>query len=135
MRVSLVLAALGASVALPAQAAAPEVEGAVYVERIGERERFIEPAGLLKRGDKVVLLVRWRTDDERDGFTVTTPVPPALAFQRGSADGVEVSADGGRSWGPIDRLRGARVTHLRWKVGARQASHGSGSFAYSATVR
>ena len=135
MRVSLVLAAVGAFIALPAQAAAPEVEGAVYVERIGERERFIEPAGLLKRGDKVVLLVRWRAAGERDGFTVTTSVPPALAFQRGSSEVVEVSADGGRSWGRIDRLKGARLTHLRWTVGARQAAQGSGSFAYSATVR
>lgn len=135
VRVRLALAAVGANFALPAQAAAPVVEGAVYLERVADGERLIEPATQLQSGDRVVLLVRWRAGDDRDGFTVTTPVPKALAFRRGSSEAVEVSLDGGRSWIPGDGLAGARVTHLRWKVGAREASRGSGSFAYSATVR
>ena len=123
---------------LPVQAAGPQVEGAIYLERADAGERLIEPADQLKSGDKVVLLVRWRAAGDRDGFTVTTPVPQALAFQRDSSDTVEVSVDGGRSWARPERLNGARpdqVTHLRWKIGARQAAQGSGSFAYSAFVR
>jgi hypothetical protein len=138
VRVSLVLAAMGATMALPAQAAGPMVEGAVYRERAEGGERLVEPATQLKSGDKVVLLVRWRAADDRDGFTVTTPVPAALAYQRDSSDAVEVSTDGGRSWARIDRLPASRldrITHLRWKVGAREAAQGSGSFAYSALVR
>lgn len=135
VRVSLALAAVGANIALPAQAAAPEVEGAVYLERVTSGERLLEPATQLQSGDKVVLLVRWRAAGDRDGFTVTTPVPEALAFRRGSTEAVEMSLDGGRSWTRGDRLAGTRVTHLRWKVGAREAARGSGSFAYSATVR
>lgn len=138
MRVSLALAAMGAIWGLPAQAAGPQVEGAIYVERSDPGERLVEPASQLRSGDRVVLLVRWRAAGDRDGFTVTTPVPPALAFQRDSSDTVEVSVDGGRTWVPPDRLNGARpdrVTHLRWKIGARQAAQGSGSFAYSAMVR
>lgn len=135
MRVSLVLAAIGAITALPAQAAGPLVEGAVYRERTSEGERLIEPAGQLRKGDRVVLLVRWQAADDRDGFVVTTPVPAALAYRRESSDAAEVSLDGGRSWRRNERLRGARVTHVRWKVDAREAAQGSGSFAYSATVR
>lgn len=137
MRVSLVLAAMGLLGALPAQAANPYVEGAVYRERAAGGKRLIEPAGQLRSGDKVVLMVRWRAAGDRDGFTVTTPVPAALAYQRDSSDAVEVSVDGGRKWGRIDTL-GARpdqVTHLRWKIDARSAAQGAGSFAYSALVR
>ena len=138
VRVSLALAAMGAIWGLPARAASPEVEGAIYVERGDSGERLVEPASQLRSGDKVVLLVRWNAAGDRDGFTVTTPVPPALAFQRDSSDMVEISVDGGRTWLRPDRLdgaRGGRVTHLRWKIGARQAAQGSGSFAYSAFVR
>lgn len=138
MRVSLALAATGAIWGLPAQAAGPQVEGAIYVERSASQERVVEPASQLRSGDKVVLLVRWRAAGDRDGFVVTTPVPPALAFQRDSSDSVEVSVDGGRTWARFDRLQGARpdqATHLRWKIGARQAAQGSGTFAYSALVR
>lgn len=106
------------------------------MERTVGGARLVEPAERLKSGDRVVLLVRWRARDDRDGFTVTTPVPPALAYQRDSSDTVEVSLDGGRSWGkPGAGAQAERVTHLRWKVGARQAAQGSGSFAYSARVR
>jgi hypothetical protein len=128
---------MGAITALPAQAAGPLVEGAVYRERAANGERLVEPATQLKSGDKVVLLVRWRAADDRDGFIVTTPVPAALAYQRDSSDTVEVSTDGGKSWARIDRFTASpdRVTHLRWKVGPRAAAQGSGSFAYSALVR
>ncbi|HTM96454.1 MAG TPA: hypothetical protein VL100_11655 [Croceibacterium sp.] len=138
MRVGIALAAMGAMWGLPAHAAGPQVEGAIYLERGDLGERLVEPASELRSGDKVVLLVRWRAAGDRDGFTVTTPVPSALAFQRDSSDTVEVSVDGGRSWARPGRLKGARpeqVTHLRWKIGARQAAQGSGSFAYSAFVR
>lgn len=138
MRASLVLAAIGAMWGMPAQATGPQVEGAIYLEHRDPGERMVEPATELRSGDKVVLLVRWNAADDRDGFTVTTPVPPALAFQRDSSDAVEVSVDGGRNWNRLDKLRGIRpdqVTHLRWKIGARQAAQGSGSFAYSALVR
>ncbi len=138
VRVGITLAAIAAMWGMPAQAAGPQVEGAIYLERSDLGERLVEPASELRSGDKVVLLVRWRAAGDRDGFTVTTSVPPALAFQRDSSDTVEVSTDGGRSWVRSDRLQGVRpdqVTHLKWKIGARQAAKGSGSFAYSAFVR
>ena len=141
MRVSLMPATIWAAVgmlgALPAQAANPHVEGAVYRERAVGSDRLIEPAGQLRSGDKVVLLVRWRAADDRDGFTVTTPVPSALAYQRDSSDVVEVSVDGGRNWGRLDALKARpdQVTHLRWRIGAQAAAKGTGSFAYSALVR
>lgn len=138
MRVSLALAAMGVLWGLPAQAAPPQVEGSIYLERTAFGARLVELATELRRGDRVVLLVRWHAGDDRDGFTVTTPVPPALAFQRDSSDDVEVSVDGGRTWTRFDQKSGARperVTHLRWRIGAREAAQESGSFAYAATVR
>ena len=138
MRISVILATMGTVWALPAHASEPQVEGAIYLERHESGERRIEPATELRSGDKVVLLVRWRVAGDRDGFTVTTPVPRTLAFQRESSEEVEVSTDGGRSWTRFGQLRSPqldRVTHLRWKIDARQAAEGSGSFAYSALVR
>ena len=58
MRVSLALAAMGAMRGPPAQAAGPQVEGAIYLERSDLGERQVEPATELRSGDKVVLLVR-----------------------------------------------------------------------------
>ena len=65
-------------------------------------------------------------------------MPRALSFQRAGSDAVEVSIDGGRTWGEIglltvgNRLASAEdVTHLRIKVAGAPA----GRMTYSAIVR
>ena len=116
-------------------AARPEVaiDSAIYVERDepssqGPR-RVVEPADLLHKGDRVVTVLRWEAPN--GSFTVTSPIPRTLAFERSSADAIEISTDGGRSWRTFDgSIQPGSVTDLRWRVGS-----GAGQLTYSAHVR
>lgn len=123
---------------------------AVYVEKApaaGLRPaRLLEPAGKMSPGDRVVLVLDWRAPEKPGGFTLTSPVPKALSYERSSNGMEEISVDGGRSWGRMGILtirdpEGARlatpedVTHVRWRIPAQTAARGSGRIAYSAIVR
>lgn len=142
MRLGLVI---GSAACLLASAAAAQsaigITRSVYLERAAEGARELEPATLLRKGDKVVLVVEWRAREPRRGFTVSSAVPRDLAFQRAGSD-AEVSTDGGRNWGRLGALRvGERpanvedVTHLRWRVPDRAVARGRGLLTYSAVVR
>lgn len=112
----------------------------IFVERTQDSRRIIQPAAQLRRGDRVVTVVRWkRPHESTSGFTVTNALPADLLFQSGSGTGEEVSVDSGRTWGQIGSLRVGRrmatpedVTHVRWRV---LAPVPSGRLAYSAIVR
>ncbi|WP_324742794.1 hypothetical protein U8326_05285 [Tsuneonella sp. CC-YZS046] len=123
---------------------------AVYVEKShvpGLRPvRLLEPAGKMSPGDRVVLVLDWRSPAKPGGFTLTSPVPKALSYERSSNGMEEISVDGGRNWGRLGALtirdpEGARlatpedVTHVRWRIPAQAAARGSGRIAYSAIVR
>lgn len=134
---------LGGLLALCAGMAAAEdgvaIDRSVYVERQGDGVRQLEPATTLRKGDKVVLVLAWRAPAPGRGFTVESPVPQPLAFQRAGSDAVEVSADDGRSWGRLGALRvGGRlasaedITRLRLRV---PASAPAGRMTFSAIVR
>lgn len=134
-----------ASLAAPQTAqASPAIalDNAVFVERLDQGARRLEPARELNRGDRVVYVVSWQRSTGSGPFTVTNPLPRQVYFQ-GSANGDEqVSVDGGRSWGRIGELRSGErmatpedVTHVRWQVPADLAARGSGRIAYSAIVR
>lgn len=119
-----------------------DITRSVYVERAAAGARALEPADALRKGDKVVLVMEWRAEESRRGFTVSSAVPRDLAFQRAGSDSVEVSIDGGRNWGRIGALRAGErlasvedVTHLRWRVPADTAGRGRGMLTYSAIVR
>ncbi|MFM6829987.1 MAG: hypothetical protein ACKOVA_06580 [Novosphingobium sp.] len=123
----------------------------VFVERFvsapgGRSARVLERADRLRPGDRVIFVVNWTARRGRE-FTVTNPMPRAVAFQR-SVDGEEeVSVDGGRNWGRMDELtvRSAEgdlrmatpedVTHLRWRVPGTLAQRGSGQLTYRGVVR
>ena len=118
---------------------AVDIDRSVYVERRDDGMRALEPATTLRKGDKVVLVLAWRSAAPGRGFTVESAVPRPLAFQRAGSDAVEVSADNGRSWGRLGDLRiGGRlasaedVTRLRLRV---PASAAAGRMTYSAIVR
>jgi hypothetical protein len=140
MRIGLFAGSLACLLSTAATAdEAVDIDRSVYVERHDERGRALEPATTLRKGDKVVLMVEWRAASGSRGFTVESAVPRPLAFQRSGSEAVEVSADGGRSWGRLGALKiGQRVataedvTHLRLKV-APQAARGR--LTYSAIVR
>ena len=119
------------------------LDSAVYVEKVGPGTgRSLQPAARLNRGDRVVYVVSWYRMGGNGAFTVTNPLPRSVYYQ-GSADGSEeVSLDGGKSWGKLERLRiGDRlatpedVTQVRWHVAASEAARGAGEITYSAIVR
>ena len=126
-----------------------EITRAVYVERLagGGTMRAIEPASVLRKGDRVVLLVEWAggspgLKQTPRGYTISSAVPRHLAFQGSSDDSLQISADGGRSWGVLGNLRVASrlaspedATHLRWTVAPSRLAKGRGRIAYSAIVR
>lgn len=153
MRKTVLSALLAGIIAAPALAGQRvELQSAVFIERIGQTadgriERRIEPANILKRGDRLVLIVEWEgKPSNARSFAVTSSIPRTLAFQRTSEAGTEVSVDGGRHWGTLDRLKlndrnGVRaaspedVTHLRWHITSDEAERGIGRVTYSAIVR
>ena len=137
-------------------ASAISISRAVYVERHsagadGGKMRAIEPASVLRKGDRVVLLVEWQTESPgfsqtARGYTVSSAVPRHLVFQSSSNDSYQVSADGGRKWGTLGKMRifdldGSRlaspedVTNLRWTIPSSRLVAGNGRIAYSAIVR
>ena len=152
MRIGLVIGGLACLIAssLAAQSA-NGVSRAVYVERMmtapgGERVRTIEPAEELRRGDKVVLVVEWNRERSGTPVTVSSAIPRELAFQKSSSDAMEVSIDGGRSWGQLGTMRiddanvrrrasPEDVTHVRWRFTDRRDPARGGRVTYSAIVR
>ena len=113
---------------LQAQTAPIALESAVFVERTEGAARTIEEAESFRKGERVVTVLRWQAP--RGSYTVTSPVPPPLQFEGASAEDVEVSTDGGRSWRAMTFARPETVTHLRWRVGS-----GAGRLTYRAIVR
>lgn len=123
----------------------------VFVERFitapgGGTSRILQRADRLNPGDRVIFIVNWTALRGRE-FTVTNPLPRAVAFQRSGDGEEEVSVDGGRTWGVMgdlqvrDRDGSVRlaspedVTHLRWRVPGTTALRGSGQLTYRGVVR
>lgn len=144
----LVLTAALAILATGAVAAqsAIDIQKSVYLERAEQQDgrvvRALEPATTLRKGDSVVLMLRWSAPGRNGSFTVASPVPRDLAFKRSGGRDAEVSIDGGASWGQLADMRvGPRraspedVTHLRWQVSRAEAMRGKGMLSYSAIVR
>jgi hypothetical protein len=123
-------------------AAQPTVatDSEVYVERTRPgNHRMLAPADRLSRGDRVVTIVSWYRMGGDGGFTITNPLPRAIAYQASARDDQEVSVDGGRTWGRLGELTiGGRlatpedVTHMRWRI---PPGGGQGRIAYSGIVR
>jgi hypothetical protein len=152
MRIVALAAVVGCLIAAPAAAQqGVSLDSSVYIERTSHTDdgrimRRIEPASRLVKGDKVVLVVEWRTDANGKPFAVTSPIPGTLKFERSGQEGEQVSVDGGTSWGELGEIKiregramrlasAADVTHVRWQISSRDASRGNGRITYSAVVR
>ena len=113
----------------PLHAGEVAVDTEVYVEHRTQNSRTIASSPTLRRGDRVVTLLNWQSDD-RTPVTMTTRVPRDLSFLDASADEVEISTDGGRNWHASDANAPGQVTHIRWR-----SAPASGRMTYSAIVR
>lgn len=141
--------AAGLILAAPASAGSSvQLTRAVFHEtaKPGTGAKTVNPASELRRGDTVILVVRWTNAEPASAFTVSSAIPEKLSYQASSRDAQVVSVDGGKSWGLLNQLtirnqgttRRATpedVTHLRWRISRREAATGSGQLTYSAIVR
>lgn len=149
MRLGIFGAAIAMACAAPLFAGGTiELTRSVFHERISESRagRTVVPAQELRKGDNVILIVRWNSKERKEAFTVSAAIPSTLTYRASSVDEQTVSIDGGKSWGRLNSLMirdgtGKRlaspedVTHLRWRISAVQAARGSGQLTYSAIVR
>lgn len=116
----------------------------VLVERVkpgadGKPVTVREEPGVVTPGDKLVVLLSYRNKgaEPATGFTLTNPIPGAVAFTGTDDASASVSVDGGKSWGALASLKvaaadgtsrpavAADVTHIRWSL-ARPIAAGSG---------
>ena len=149
---------LALALALPsaealAQAAQPvELSGEVQVERVvkeanGER-RVLEKPDTVVPGDKLVFTTNYRNagPDIVKEFVVTNPLPEAIRLSAEDAAVLELSVDGGTSWGKLAALtvndgKGGKrpagvddITHIRWSF-PEIAPGAKGAVTYHGTVR
>jgi uncharacterized repeat protein (TIGR01451 family) len=152
---SKVLLAIGALFCSVAAVAAPlQLTSDVFVEREvkrtdGTKKVVLEKPSLVTPGDNLVFVVHYKNTGgaPASNFSVTNPLPRAVAFN-GTSDGLEVvSIDGGKSWGFLSALRvtdadgKARpalmtdVTHIKWNLNQTLAPGSEGKLIFRGVVK
>ena len=126
----------------------------VYVERKvakpnGTTAVVLEQPTTVIPGDNLVFVVKYKNvgSAPASDFSVTNPLPKAVAFM-GTADGTEiVSIDGGKTWGPLSALTRKRdngdvrpalmtdVTHVKWKFNRALSAGSEGKLIFRGTVK
>lgn len=155
MRIHTLCAALIAlTSAVPALAAPLELASEVFVERElkrtdGSVATTLETPKLVVPGDQLVFVVHYKNTgaEPASKFTVTNPVPKAVAFT-GTADGTEiVSVDGGKSWGLLAQIKVSQpdgttrpalpgdVTHIKWNLNQTLAAGSAGKLVFRGVVK
>ncbi len=126
----------------------------VFVERKvarpnGTTALVLEQPKTVTPGDNLVFVVNYRNVGRAPAtdFSVTNPLPKAVAFN-GTSDGSEiVSVDGGRTWGPLSALTYRNgngevrpalmtdVTHVKWKFNRSLSAGSGGKLVFRGTVK
>lgn len=126
----------------------------VFVERKVEKPNgttavILEQPKTVIPGDNLVFVVKYKNvgSAPASDFSVTNPLPKAVAFM-GTADGTEiVSIDGGKTWGPLSALTHRRdngeirpalmtdVTHVKWKFNRALSAGSEGKLIFRGTVK
>lgn len=148
-------AILMVSAATPVMAASPvELSSDIFVETQQKRAdgsfaTTLEAPKMILPGDQLVFVVRYRNAGAKPAtnFTVTNPIPAAIAFS-GTSDGGEiVSIDGGKSWGKLSQLRVSLaggesraalmtdVTHVKWHMNQMLAAGEAGKLIFRGVVK
>jgi uncharacterized repeat protein (TIGR01451 family) len=140
------------SVAFAADAVA--LSSAVFVERqlidnSGRSRVELHAPQVVTPGDRLVFILSYRNTGEKPAthFTVTNPLPQAVAYAGTPDEDALISVDGGRTWGRLStqrireddgRWRSARpddVTHIRWTLAQPLRAGATGKLSFRGTVR
>ena len=136
-----------------AQAAQPiELKSQVLLDKVvvesgHEKHVMVEPKVVVP-GDKLIFATAYRNTGSAavGNFVVTNPIPTGVALAQDAPAMVDVSVDGGKTWGKLAQLtvagpggvkRAAQngdVTHIRWTL-ASVAPGASGTLTYRGVVR
>lgn len=148
------VALLALASSAPVLAAPLELASDVFVEREHKRPdgsvaTILEEPKLVLPGDQLVFVVRYKNVGAQPAskFSVTNPIPRAVAFS-GTADGTEtVSIDGGKSWGFLSQMKVSKadgttrpalpgdVTHVKWNLNQTLAAGSAGKLVFRGVVR
>ena len=137
------------------QAEAPlQLSSDVFVERQvrhadGSNAVVLQKPNLVTPGDNLIFVVKYKNTSAKaaSNFSVTNPLPSAVAFN-GTSDGLEmVSVDGGKSWGFLPTLRVAGqdgkprfarmsdVTHIKWNLNQPLSAGSEGKLIFRGVVK
>lgn len=112
-----------------------------------ERTDLVEPAAIVP-GDRLIFGTEYAHDGDEtvNDFTVTNPLPAAVRLAPDADPALDVSADGGKTWGRLAVVTVANadgttrpathadVTHVRWVL--ESVSPGAkGRLSYPAIIR
>ncbi|AUX69601.1 hypothetical protein CHX26_08935 [Porphyrobacter sp. HT-58-2] len=129
------------------------LKGDVKAEKIvtdadgAERIELVEPTSIVP-GDRLVFGTDYANNgaDAVTNFVVTNPLPAAVRLAPDADPALDVSVDGGKTWGALAALTftnsdgttrpaaHADVTHVRWVL-ASIAPGASGRLTYPAIIR
>lgn len=149
--------AMLAALAIPGTAIAANnvsLSSDVFVERTvekpdGKTAVMLEEPKTVVPGDNLVFVVKYKNvgSTPATDFSVTNPLPKAVAFN-GTSDGTEiVSIDGGKKWGSLAALTYTRengevrpalmsdVTHIKWKFNSALSVGSEGKLVFRGTVK
>lgn len=100
-------------------------------------------------GDKLIFFLSYHNKSTAPAanFTVTNPMPGAVAYQGTNDPAAQMSVDGGKNWGTLPSLsvretdgslRNARVedvTHVRWTMRTAIPAGAQGKLSFRGVVR
>jgi uncharacterized repeat protein (TIGR01451 family) len=149
-----IMAASALIMSAPAFATPLQLTSDVFVERAvkssdGSKKVILQKPVLVTPGDNLVFVVHYKNTSgaAARNFSVTNPLPNAVAFN-GTSDGLEiVSVDGGKSWGLLpalkvtDSLGKARpalktdVTHIKWNMNQTLSPGSEGKLIFRGIVK
>ena len=145
------LAATAAPAAMAEASQPVELKGDVKVDKLvienGHEKHVLVAPNVVVPGDKLVFATSYRNNGSvavKD-FVVTNPIPEGVMLASQGAELLDVSVDGGKSWGKLAQLKvsdtaGPRaaqasdVTHIRWVLPVL-APGAKGTLSYNAIVR
>lgn len=152
----LAIIACAAVLAFSANAAMAEqpvtLKGDVLLEKTvtenGITKRVLVEPKKVVPGDRLLFTTAYRNGGAKtvSKFVVTNPIPAGVVYAADASAAAEVSVDGGKSWGLLERLKvsgpngtaraaqASDVTHVRWIVPTITAG-ASGTVTYHAVVR